>query len=458
MSLLTRSLIALLAPVFFSTATWALEDTWHVAIGTGLSVLNPDTSRSQRDLEDDQSTAYGFNMGLDINPVITAELGLTELGSAALSDGESIEYRAVSLGAVAYFWGEKEAHYRQEGASSYLRFGLSLIENESALDLESSDETAFWIGLGAQWPINNQWSLRAEVSSFDGDANAAMASLVWRNAGFNSSGPRRNPLVRIGQSETPPDNSDPVTDSELASSERESAQNVKVQIEPTELPQPAQVITSQEVQPVASQASGDNLAQSALVEPVALQPISRQRVAASDNTAGVSALAGDSVDNSQTRIDRQVASQDKTAMPASDSNTRVASLEQRPCFSSVMRTTVSQSACTVLNGVLAGLDFKPRSGQITFPGRASLDRVASALKRYPRAVVELQVHTQAFAEPDLADRLARERVMNVARYLVEQGVQIGQLRARSYGSSRPRADNSTAEGRRANDRLEVKLL
>lgn len=384
MSVSVRALIIFLGSFLFSASALAIEDTWHVALGAGLSTLKPDTSESGLTLKDDQSTAAGINLGLDINPVITAELAFTDLGSASLSGDRSVDYQALSLGAVAYVWGEKEAHFRQEGLSAYVRLGLSAIENESEIMLRKSNNTALWLGAGVQWPVSPRWSVRAEVSSFDGDARAVMASVVWRNADVESN-------VRFGSQ----------------SDDRDTAQNS----------------TSNNTSTQSSQSAA--VPQATTTPEISQQPLPQQ------------------TDSARVQPSTQ-----------SGSGTTV----QRSCFSSSMQADVNQRACSLLNGELAGLDFKPNTSQITLLGRASLDRVANALKQYPRVVVELQVHTQSFAEEGLANKLSRERVVNVARYLAGRGIPVRQLRARAYGSANPRADNGSAAGRRANNRVEIKLL
>ncbi|MFK7891849.1 MAG: OmpA family protein [Granulosicoccus sp.] len=402
MSRFLSVLVLFIVSVVLSPAYAALQNSWHIAIGTGLSVLEPETDGSNLTLEDDQGTVVSVNLGYDVNTLITTELGFTSLGSAALSNNESVDYQAISLGAVAYLVGERESHYRQEGLSAYLRFGVSKMDNESEVRLSKADDAAFWLGAGAQWPLGRSWSLRGELTSFDGDANALIASLVWRNAKT-----RRARIADVSPVAAPV--------STVASvSEPEPVSTAVPQAVRTEKPTPP------------------------------LAPMPEPKVV---STARVPETTAD--------FARQAAVAPESALAM---NTEAARADSGGCYSSPMQASVSQSACAVLNGVLAGVDFKPDTSEITLLGKASLDRVASALKQYPQAVVELRAHTHEYSRAGLADQLSRDRVVNVARYLTTRGVPIRQLRARSFGSQRPIADNSTAVGRRSNNRLEVKLL
>lgn len=440
MSVSLRTLVVLFSSLALAPASHALEDTWHVAIGTGLSVLDPDTGGSGLNLEDDTSVATGLIFGIDFNPLISAEIGLTDLGSASLSANETIEYQAISVGAVAYITGEKEAHFRQNGLSSYLRLGFSAIENESDIPLRKSNNTAFWLGVGVQWPFSNHWSVRGEFSSFDGDANTVMASIVWRNG-------RRNAPV-VASNETQIDN---VSDTPTAEVENPDEvmqpepepEQPEARSQAADIPQPAAI---EEIQ--SETASGIESAEAEIEAQTSV--ISTAAVNANSEVGTAVDIESDSMAESEvtngTEPGPMVAEQLESEQT------------ERNCFSSPMRAEISQSACSVLNGVLAGLDFKPDTSQITLLGRATLDRVSSALKQFPMAVVELQAHTQEYSEAGLADRLSRERVVNVARYLATKGIPVRQLRARSFGSTQPRADNATAAGRRSNNRVEIKLL
>jgi outer membrane protein OmpA-like peptidoglycan-associated protein len=451
MSVSPRTLAVLIFSLALTPASYALEDTWHVAIGTGLSFLNPDTGGSGLNLEDDTSNATGIIFGIDVNPLISAEFGLTNLGSASLSANQSIEYQAISVGAVAYITGEKEAHFRQNGLSSYLRLGFSAIENESLIPLRQSNNTAFWLGAGVQWPFNNRWSVRGEFSSFDGDANTIMASIVWRNARSkapiitsNTTENDNGPDIPVANAENVDEVIEPLPEQGAVQLEQPVQQS-----QTTDIPSPSPI---EEIQSeIQSNAESAEIEAQTTVIPTA-EIDAESSIDSSDDIEVASEVFGETDSTAASEV------ADSTELGQAAAEQAGSEQTERNCFSSPMRAEISQSACSVLNGVLAGLDFKPDTSQITLLGRATLDRVSSALKRYPMAVVELQAHTQEYAEAGLADRLSRERVVNVARYLATQGIPVRQLRARSFGSTRPRADNATAAGRRSNNRVEIKLL
>ena len=158
----------------------AQQGNWYVGAGAGVSRLDPDTDGSDFTLEDDASLAAGVYVGMDIGRRFGIEAAWTQLGEAGLSGGQDIDYSALSIGGIAYVLGEADARRRQEGWSGYLRLGLNKISNESDVLLAEEDNTAIWAGAGIQWPMSHSWGVRGELTSFDGDAQAAMASVYWR--------------------------------------------------------------------------------------------------------------------------------------------------------------------------------------------------------------------------------------------------------------------------------------
>ena len=55
-------------------------------------------------------------------------------------------------------------------------------------------------------------------------------------------------------------------------------------------------------------------------------------------------------------------------------------------------------------------------------------------------------------------KLSEERAYVVLQYMVEKGLDRGRLTASGYGSSQPKADNSTEAGRKKNRRIELRVL
>jgi len=105
-----------------------------------------------------------------------------------------------------------------------------------------------------------------------------------------------------------------------------------------------------------------------------------------------------------------------------------------------------------VNGVLKGVRFSPSSALLNATARSELDRLVNELAQNPNVMIELYAHTDGARGPDFALQLARARVTQVGRYLINKGVSPRRLQARAFGSSRPVSNDPAAE---VNNRIEL---
>ena len=73
-------------------------------------------------------------------------------------------------------------------------------------------------------------------------------------------------------------------------------------------------------------------------------------------------------------------------------------------------------------------------------------------------VVEVAGHTDAKGDSEINLKLSQRRADVIAKYLVNHGVAAEKIVARGYGETQPIADNETADGRKANRRIEFRVL
>jgi len=94
-------------------------------------------------------------------------------------------------------------------------------------------------------------------------------------------------------------------------------------------------------------------------------------------------------------------------------------------------------------------DIKPRYHE-------QIKQVADFLATYPTTSAVIEGHTDNVGTSEYNEKLSLRRAESVRRYLVEKfGVNPARLKAVGYGFSRPVADNSTAEGRQKNRRIDA---
>jgi outer membrane protein OmpA-like peptidoglycan-associated protein len=87
-----------------------------------------------------------------------------------------------------------------------------------------------------------------------------------------------------------------------------------------------------------------------------------------------------------------------------------------------------------------------------------LNSVAKVLKKYDKTAIEVAGHTDSTGTVEHNMGLSQRRADSVARYLAGQGIQPVRVDTIGFGPHRPIADNSTAEGRSLNRRVELTLI
>lgn len=102
--------------------------------------------------------------------------------------------------------------------------------------------------------------------------------------------------------------------------------------------------------------------------------------------------------------------------------------------------------------------FNSGSANLKAESYESLDQVVELLKANPDLRLKLSGYTDnsGNAESNLA--LSKQRAGAVKAYLVSKDIAEGRLEAEGYGIANPRADNSTAEGRALNRRVELSII
>lgn len=85
-------------------------------------------------------------------------------------------------------------------------------------------------------------------------------------------------------------------------------------------------------------------------------------------------------------------------------------------------------------------------------------RLANFLKTYPNLVVEISGHTNGLCDDAFADDLSEGRADAVASYLLQNGIPQPQIQTKGYGKNKPISTNETVDGRRKNQRVELRIL
>lgn len=104
------------------------------------------------------------------------------------------------------------------------------------------------------------------------------------------------------------------------------------------------------------------------------------------------------------------------------------------------------------------LQFDADSTNLNQTAEPILDEVYEFLKDNPGVVIRIEGHTNNVPPDEFCDKLSTARAKSVAEYIVQRGVAGERVYYRGYGKRQPIYSNLTPEGRRKNQRVEIKIL
>ena len=97
------------------------------------------------------------------------------------------------------------------------------------------------------------------------------------------------------------------------------------------------------------------------------------------------------------------------------------------------------------------------SDKLTKPSKVELDKGVANLNQYPTLKLTIEGHASTSGSDKINNPLSAKRAESVKTYLVSKGIAESRLATTSFGSTKPIADNKTAKGRSANQRVEFKV-
>jgi outer membrane protein OmpA-like peptidoglycan-associated protein len=111
------------------------------------------------------------------------------------------------------------------------------------------------------------------------------------------------------------------------------------------------------------------------------------------------------------------------------------------------------------NGVIRVSRVLYRTGEKDFDDafRKDLERVLDVLRKYPQVELVIEAHTDNVGSAASNQALSEGRAKGVAAWFTQAGIEQARLLPIGFGETRPVGDNSTAEGRAANRRVDFRL-
>ncbi|MFH1119769.1 MAG: DUF5723 family protein [Bacteroidota bacterium] len=112
----------------------------------------------------------------------------------------------------------------------------------------------------------------------------------------------------------------------------------------------------------------------------------------------------------------------------------------------------------IIDRAFSDLEFESGKSLIKSISFSSLNELAELLNTRKMWKVSLAGHTDNTGNPEKNMELSKNRTQAVKDYLIKQGVEEFRIKTEWFGQEKPIADNSTAEGKQKNRRVEMKIV
>lgn len=390
--LVSRVILAVLCG-WISSAAFALDNQWFVGVGGGGSWLVPNPVDSTID-DDENLASYGtVLLGRDLGRLSSVQVQLHSLGTAVLTNQQEVSYNAAEMSLLYRFFDSRDTGFNPDafGVSFYGRFGLGGIFRDEPDGLPLKNDTAIYFSGGAGFELYLTRNLALRLEAAYVEEDAAYGGLSL--VGRFGGTPQQRSQTR------PVERPSPLQDPETPDAAPQNPVSQAPPADTSELPDTP--TTTQPTTPA--------------IDPIAQTPES-----------GRSDRDRDGVDD------------------VSDE-----------CPDSAAGYPVRSNGCPVLKGVLSGVKFAEGSATLLPDSFGQLDSLISLLTEYPSAKIQIIAHTDNQGSVAQQSQTTRGRLRTIGTYLVRGGIRANRLILRSLGGSRPAYDNNSAEGRAANNRVEL---
>ncbi|TDN89365.1 outer membrane protein OmpA-like peptidoglycan-associated protein [Salegentibacter sp. 24] len=106
----------------------------------------------------------------------------------------------------------------------------------------------------------------------------------------------------------------------------------------------------------------------------------------------------------------------------------------------------------------SGVYFDSEQYNINAKSEATLNKLADIFEEYPDSNILIEGHTDNTGSEYYNLTLSKNRAQAVTGFLLNQGLNRERFETKWYGESQPKYDNSTAEGRAKNRRVELAIV
>lgn len=106
----------------------------------------------------------------------------------------------------------------------------------------------------------------------------------------------------------------------------------------------------------------------------------------------------------------------------------------------------------------SGVYFATESYTLNSKSTTTLNKLAAIFKEYPKSHILVEGHTDNTGSDSYNMTLSKNRAQAVTDFFENHGISAGRFTTKWYGETQPKYDNSTAEGRSNNRRVELAII
>jgi outer membrane protein OmpA-like peptidoglycan-associated protein len=105
----------------------------------------------------------------------------------------------------------------------------------------------------------------------------------------------------------------------------------------------------------------------------------------------------------------------------------------------------------------SGVNFATNKSDLTSKAKMNLDKIVQVFNEFPDTNLFIQGHTDDTGKAEYNMSLSQKRAQSVANYFTSRGISSSRFSVEAFGETVPRFDNTTADGRSKNRRVEIAI-
>lgn len=419
-----------------SVSAASLSDQWYVGAGYSNSQLLPRAEANTVTRVEEIGQGATVFFGRDFDERSSGQFQLYSHGEVIFSDDSTATYTGADASLLYRFYDSRDNRRNAVfGVSVYGRFGFGFTERDSdnPLSTEGASPVYFGAGAGLEAYLSKTFALRSELLYHEQDTVSASLSLVTRFGGRKTQGTAPPPI--------PSRNSLPATNN--------TAPSTPEQFEPQQPTTAAPVVNPQAL-PFPSNGPPTQITRAEGSPSGSINDLPEVAIMVNKNELPEVAIMTQSNEFPNTTTTASVARRNLSDV---DNDGVTDDVDQ--CRLSPRNYPVNQVGCSLLMQLATQIKFVENS-PIPQPGTEQvLALLAAQMNQFPATRIELIAHTDNTGDPQAKSALTRQRLRAIGIYLVQRGIIQDRFLLRSFGGKRPAFSNSSTEGRRANNRIEI---